>query len=184
VCGQIHCLWLHHCTQRTTSGSSLLHVGPGNLTQLVKHPYLQSHLTGPHKVFLHQRFWMKKKKLKLLQQVLLTTVSAFFFFFKDLFIITHKYTVAVFTHTRGGVRSHYGWLWTTMWLLGFELRTFRRAVSALNHWAISPAPDRGSNSSAGLELVVQSTLAKTPDLLPLPSQCWDCRSIPPYPVCP
>jgi hypothetical protein len=31
-------------------------------------------------------------------------------------------------------------LWATMWLLGFELRTFRRAVSVLNHWAISPAP--------------------------------------------
>jgi hypothetical protein len=27
-----------------------------------------------------------------------------------------------------------------MWLLGFELWTFGRAVSALNHWAISPAP--------------------------------------------
>jgi hypothetical protein len=27
-----------------------------------------------------------------------------------------------------------------MWLLGFELRTFGRAVGALNHWAISPAP--------------------------------------------
>jgi hypothetical protein len=27
-----------------------------------------------------------------------------------------------------------------MWLLGFELRTFRRAVGALNRWAISPAP--------------------------------------------
>jgi hypothetical protein len=26
-----------------------------------------------------------------------------------------------------------------MWLLGFELGIFRRAVSALNHWAISPA---------------------------------------------
>ena len=28
-----------------------------------------------------------------------------------------------------------------MWLLGFELRTSRRAVTALNCWAISPAPD-------------------------------------------
>jgi hypothetical protein len=28
-----------------------------------------------------------------------------------------------------------------MWLLGFELRTSRRAISALNHWAISPAPE-------------------------------------------
>jgi hypothetical protein len=27
-----------------------------------------------------------------------------------------------------------------MWLLGFELGTFGRAVGALNHWAISPAP--------------------------------------------
>jgi len=26
-----------------------------------------------------------------------------------------------------------------MWLLGFELRTSGRTVSALNHWAISPA---------------------------------------------
>ena len=47
-----------------------------------------------------------------------------------------KYTVA-----EEGLRSHYGWLWATMWLLGFELRTFRRAVSALTCWAISPAPD-------------------------------------------
>ena len=38
-----------------------------------------------------------------------------------------------------GIRSHYRWLWTTTWLLGFELRTFRRAVSALNRWVISPA---------------------------------------------
>jgi hypothetical protein len=30
-----------------------------------------------------------------------------------------------------------------MWLLGFELRTFGRAVGALNCWAISPAPVPG-----------------------------------------
>ena len=39
-----------------------------------------------------------------------------------------------------GIGSQYRWLWATMWLLGFELRTYRRAVSALTHWAISPAP--------------------------------------------
>ena len=39
-----------------------------------------------------------------------------------------------------GIRSHYRWLWTTMWLLGFELRISGRAVSALKCWAISPAP--------------------------------------------
>ena len=27
-----------------------------------------------------------------------------------------------------GIRFCYGWLWATMWLLGFELRTFGRAV--------------------------------------------------------
>lgn len=36
--------------------------------------------------------------------------------------------------------SHYRGLWVTMQLLGIELRTSRRAVSALNSWAISPAP--------------------------------------------
>jgi hypothetical protein len=55
----------------------------------------------------------------------------FFFFFKDLFIIICKYTVAIFRAPEEGIRSHYGWLLATMWLLGFELRTFRRAVSAL-----------------------------------------------------
>jgi hypothetical protein len=34
-----------------------------------------------------------------------------------------------------GVRSHYRWLWATVWLLGFELRTYRRAVNALTHLA-------------------------------------------------
>jgi hypothetical protein len=39
-----------------------------------------------------------------------------------------------------GIRSHYRWLWATMWLLGIELRTSARAVSVLNRWVISPAP--------------------------------------------
>jgi hypothetical protein len=38
-----------------------------------------------------------------------------------------------------GIVSHYRWLLATMWLPGIELRTSGRAVSALNHWAISPA---------------------------------------------
>jgi hypothetical protein len=38
-----------------------------------------------------------------------------------------------------GIRSHYRWLWATMWLLGIELRTSGRAIGALNRWAISPA---------------------------------------------
>ena len=39
-----------------------------------------------------------------------------------------------------GIGSHYRWLWATMWLVRIELRAFGRAVSALNCWAISPAP--------------------------------------------
>jgi hypothetical protein len=31
-----------------------------------------------------------------------------------------------------GIGSHYRWLGATMWLLGIELRTSGRAVSALN----------------------------------------------------
>jgi hypothetical protein len=43
-----------------------------------------------------------------------------------------------------GVRFCYGWLWATMWLLGFELRTFRRAVGVPTRWAILPAPSVSS----------------------------------------
>ena len=32
-----------------------------------------------------------------------------------------------------GIRSHDRWLGATMWLLGIELRTSKRAASALNH---------------------------------------------------
>ena len=39
-----------------------------------------------------------------------------------------------------GIRSRYRWLWATIWVLGIELRTSGRAASALNRWAISPAP--------------------------------------------
>jgi hypothetical protein len=31
-----------------------------------------------------------------------------------------------------GIRSHYRWFRATMWLLGIELRTSARTVSALN----------------------------------------------------
>lgn len=37
-----------------------------------------------------------------------------------------------------GTRSHFGWLWGTMRLLGIELRICGRTASVL--WAISPAP--------------------------------------------
>jgi hypothetical protein len=58
-----------------------------------------------------------------------------------------------------GIRSHYGWWWATMWLLGFELRTSGRAVSALNHWAIPPAPSRHSWHKK-IVLLVNSILGK------------------------
>jgi hypothetical protein len=45
-------------------------------------------------------------------------------FFKDLFISDKP---------EEGGRFHYKWLQATMWLLGFELRTFGRVVSALTH---------------------------------------------------
>jgi hypothetical protein len=49
-------------------------------------------------------------------------------------------TLLLFSDTpEEGIKSHYRWLWATMGLLGIELRTPRRAVSALKHWAISPA---------------------------------------------
>jgi hypothetical protein len=48
-------------------------------------------------------------------------------------------TIAVFRHTRRGHLIPLQMVWATMWLLGIELSTSGRAVSALNRWAISPA---------------------------------------------
>ena len=65
------------------------------------------------------------------------------FFYLYLFIIYPMVCLHVFLQTEVGTRSYYRWLWATIWLLGIELRTSRRAVNALNHWAISPAPYPG-----------------------------------------
>jgi hypothetical protein len=55
---------------------------------------------------------------------------------------THTHTLWLPSDTLGeGIRSHYRWFWATMWLLGIELRTSGRIVSALNQWAISPVVD-------------------------------------------
>jgi hypothetical protein len=53
-----------------------------------------------------------------------------------------------------------------MWLLGFELRTSGRAVSALTHWANSPAPPRQSlvNDLVPL-LYIQALFSTQPILL-------------------
>jgi len=56
---------------------------------------------------------------------------------------TYRSTLLLSSDTpEEGIRSHYRWLWATMSLLGFELRTSGRADSALNCWAISPASPR------------------------------------------
>jgi hypothetical protein len=49
------------------------------------------------------------------------------------------------------IGSHYRWLWATTWLLGIELRTFRRAASVLNS---------GDNSTPKLNL---NSLTPWPD---------------------
>jgi hypothetical protein len=71
-------------------------------------------------------------------------VSANFFYiiyFVYLLVFLHVSTLLLSSDTPGeGIGSHYRWLWATMWLLRTELRTSERAGSALNCWAIFPAP--------------------------------------------
>jgi hypothetical protein len=61
--------------------------------------------------------------------------QSFFVFLKDLFIyfmyVSTPSSLSSDT-TEEGIGSHYRWFCATMWLLGFELGTFRRAVSALD----------------------------------------------------
>jgi hypothetical protein len=59
-----------------------------------------------------------------------------------------------------GIRSHYRWLWATMWFLGIELRTSGRATGALS---ISPAQ---CIAQAGLKSVILLSL-QLQQLLPV-----------------
>ena len=62
-------------------------------------------------------------------------------FKKNYLFIVWTFYLHADLHARRGYQHqiHYRWLWATMWLLGIELRTSRRAVSALNLWAIALA---------------------------------------------
>jgi hypothetical protein len=55
------------------------------------------------------------------------------FFFKDLFVIIHTYTVAVFRHTRRGHRISLQVVVSHHVVAGLEVRTLGRTVGALTH---------------------------------------------------
>jgi len=63
-----------------------------------------------------------------------------FFVFLKVYLM-HMNTLLLSSDTpEESIRSHYRRLWAAIWLVRIELRTSGRAVSALTHWAISPAP--------------------------------------------
>jgi hypothetical protein len=64
-----------------------------------------------------------------------------FFFFLLRFIYSCILCICVLSSwwSEEGIRSHYRYFWTNLWLLRIELRTSGRAASALKLWAISPA---------------------------------------------
>jgi hypothetical protein len=72
-----------------------------------------------------------------------------------------------------GVRSHYRWLWATMWLLGIELRTSWRTVSALKSHLSSP------HLEAFLILSSLCIWAQSSGNLPVKFQPYTCRCKPP-----
>jgi hypothetical protein len=63
----------------------------------------------------------------------------YYYYFKIYLFYLYEYTVAVCRHTKRGHWILLQMLWATMWLLGTELRTSRRTISAPNCWVISPA---------------------------------------------
>jgi hypothetical protein len=101
--------------------------------------------------------------------------SKFFFFFKIYLLHVCEYIVTVFRHTSD---PYYRWLWATMWLLGIELRTSGRAVSALNHWDISPAPVqfilivRNNVPNRTRDAASLDRLEESLEVLPLTWHCW------------
>jgi hypothetical protein len=74
--------------------------------------------------------WSEYPRLTLLRQL-----SSLFFYIYFMYMSTLPLSSDT---AEEGIWSHDRWLWATMWLLGIELGTSRKAVNALNHWAISP----------------------------------------------
>ena len=70
------------------------------------------------------------------QQALFKKYFLIFFFFFFLVVSTPSLSS---DRSEENIGSYYRWLRATMWLLGTELRASRRAISALNLGAISPA---------------------------------------------
>ena len=86
--------------------------------------------------------------------------SCSFLFIVFIYLFMYVSILSLSTDTpEMGIGSHYRWLWATMWLLGFELRTSGRSVSALNHWAISPA--LGQSFTANTTTILSSSVVKT-----------------------
>jgi len=89
----------------------------------------------------HEKLICEKKALSC-QLWLTASVSPvgliWWFFLRFIFLCIWVLSLSSDTPEEG-IGSHYRLLWATMWLLGIELRTSGRAVSAFNHWAISPA---------------------------------------------
>lgn len=65
------------------------------------------------------------------------TTSPITSFFKDLFI--HVFYICMLSSctSEEGIKSHYRWLWATMWWLGIKFRISRMS-SILNCWSIFP----------------------------------------------
>ena len=81
-------------------------------------------------ILVRRRKHHSNSKIFPLQNIL--TVFCLFGFFKDQFIFRYMNTPQLSDTPEEGIRPRYRWLWATMWLLGTELRTSGRAVSALN----------------------------------------------------
>jgi len=89
-------------------------------------------------VFLPLLLWAASASSSSLENTV-HILTILFFFLKIYFM--YECSICMYTCVpEEGIRSHYRWLWATMWLLGIELRTSVRAASSLNRWAISPAP--------------------------------------------
>ena len=65
-----------------------------------------------------------------------------------------------------------------MWLVGIELRTSGRAVSALNHWVVSPVLCTDVLPVCVSVLQCQSPGARVTNRCELPHGCWELNCVP------
>jgi hypothetical protein len=134
--------WLVHGTVAHRYNPSTWEAGAGRLLHVLDQP-------GPHGETLFQKAGSGETSIVWSATALAEEGASIPRIHIKWLTISYMSTLYLSSDTpEEGIRSHYRWLWATMWLLGIELRTSGRAASVL--LTAEPSLQPGSSQIQGV----------------------------------